>query len=184
MGFSYSLPTDWQTADAAAPPAPSSVKEPTQRNTAKGSEKKDVACAQVVISGRHGDPASIVVVVQLPFDCIGKTVTDSDLPGIAEGASAQLKQQFIFKETDRGSYALGTHKLEIDRSRGTPKGHPNTPYTMEIICTVLKKGAVCWMAVAADDAALKAFEQSQVALEGDNPAALVPATAFDKKPPH
>jgi hypothetical protein len=38
------------------------------------------------------------------------------------------------------------------------------------------------MAVAADDAALKTFEHGAVTLDDEPPVALVPATAFDKKP--
>jgi hypothetical protein len=38
------------------------------------------------------------------------------------------------------------------------------------------------MALAASDAALKIIEGGAVALEGERPTALVPATAFEKKP--
>jgi hypothetical protein len=55
-------------------------------------------------------------------------------------------------------------------------------YTVETVCSVLKKGAVCWMAMAADKAGLQTFENGAVALDGEVPAALVPATAFEKKP--
>jgi hypothetical protein len=55
-------------------------------------------------------------------------------------------------------------------------------YTVETVCSVLKKGAVCWMAMAADKAGLQTFENGAVTLDGEVPAALVPATAFQKKP--
>jgi hypothetical protein len=70
----------------------------------------------------------------------------------------------------------------IERAKGTPKGHPEAQYTVEIACTLLKKGAVCWMALAASDEALKIVEGGAVALEGDKPASLVPTTVFEKKP--
>jgi hypothetical protein len=38
------------------------------------------------------------------------------------------------------------------------------------------------MAIAADDAGLSVFERGAVVLEGESPAALVPANAFEKKP--
>jgi hypothetical protein len=182
VGFSYGLPADWQVTEFPAPPTLSGMKEQAHQSAATEDEKKGVSCIQVAFTGRHGDPTSIVVVVQLPFDCLGQTATEKDLPGFAEGASEQLKQQFNFTQTTQGSYSLGSHNMWIERSKGAPKGHPETPYTTEITCTVLKKGAVCWMALASDDASLQAFEQSKVALEGEGPAALVPATAFEKKP--
>jgi hypothetical protein len=137
---------------------------------------------QVAFTGRHGDPASVVIAVQLPFACLGQIATEKDLPGFAQGASAQLKQQFAFTDTAQSSYLLGSHSMWTERSKGIVKGHPEAHYTTEITCTVLKTGAVCWMAVAADSAALAAFEQGQVVLEGESPAPLVPSTAFEKKP--
>jgi hypothetical protein len=105
-----------------------------------------------------------------------------DLPGFAQGASEGIKQSFDITDPVYGDYALGTHSMWIERAKGTPKGHPDAPYTVEIACTLLKKGAVCWMALAASDDALKTIEGGAVALEGDSPTALVPATAFEKKP--
>ena len=182
LGFSYSLPGDWQVVESPAPPTLSSMKEQAQQNATSEDEKKGVGCVQVAFTGSHGDPASVVIAVQLPFDCLGQAATEKDLPGFAQGASEQLKQQFDFTETAQASYSLGSHSMWSERSRGTLKGHPEAPYTTEITCTVLKKGAVCWMAVTADDAALHAFEQGQVILEGESPRALIPPTAFEKKP--
>jgi hypothetical protein len=70
----------------------------------------------------------------------------------------------------------------IERAKGTPKGHPEISYTIEISCGLLKKAAVCWMAMAADDMALHTFERGVVTLDGGSSEALVPPTAFDKKP--
>jgi hypothetical protein len=47
---------------------------------------------------------------------------------------------------------------------------------------LLKKGAVCWMTMAADAESLKAFEQQAVTLEGDAFSALVPAGYVDLAP--
>jgi hypothetical protein len=38
------------------------------------------------------------------------------------------------------------------------------------------------MTMAADETALRTFEHGAVTLDGEAPIALVPATAFDKKP--
>jgi hypothetical protein len=70
----------------------------------------------------------------------------------------------------------------IERAKGSPKGHPEMPYTLEIACSLLKRAAVCWMTVAGDDQALKDFEGNAVVLDGDFFSQLVPATAFDEKP--
>jgi hypothetical protein len=182
LGFSYSLPTGWQVEEAPAPPTLAGVKQQAQQNASSDDEKKGVTCVQVAFTGRHGDPASVVVVVQLPFDCLGQSATEKDLPGFAEGASEGIKQSFDIADPVYGSYTLGSHSFWIERAKGTPKGHPEAPYTVEIACSLLKKGAVCWMAIAADDAGLSVFERGAVVLEGESPAALVPANAFEKKP--
>jgi hypothetical protein len=70
----------------------------------------------------------------------------------------------------------------IERAKGTSKSHPELAYTIEVVCSLVKKAAVCWMAMAADDAALRVFEHGVVTLDGDSAGALVPPTAFDKKP--
>jgi hypothetical protein len=180
LGFSYSLPRDWEVVNASSTlPA---AKEQAQQNASSDEEKKGVACVQIALTARHGDPASVFVVVELPFACFGQSISTKDLPGFAQGASEGIKQSFDVSDPVYGDYTLGSHSMWIERAKGTPKGHADLSYTVEIACTLLKKGAVCWMAMAADQDALKIFEQSPVALEDESPAALVPATAFDKKP--
>ncbi len=180
LGFSYSLPSDWEVVNAS--PTLSGVKEQAQQNAATEDEKKGVACVQIALTARGGSPTSVLVVVQLPFACFGQTMSSKDLPGFAQGASEGIKQSFDISDPVYGDYTLGTHSLWIERAKGTPKGHPEAPYTVEIACTLLKKGAVCWMALAASDAALKIIEGGAVALEGESPTALVPTSAFEKKP--
>ncbi len=137
---------------------------------------------QIALTARHGTPASVLVVVELPFACFGQTMSSKDLPGFAQGASEGIKQSFDITDPVYGDYTLGTHSMWIERAKGTPKGHPEAPYTVEIACTLLKKGAVCWMVLAANDDALKIIEGGAVELEGENPISLVPKTAFEKKP--
>jgi hypothetical protein len=180
LGFSYSLPSDWEVVNAS--PTLSGVKEQAQQNAATEDEKKGVACVQIALTARGGSPTSVLVVVELPFACFGQTMSSKDLPGFAQGASEGIKQSFDVADPVYGDYTLGTHSMWIERAKGTPKGHPEAPYTVEIACTLLKKGAVCWMALAASDAALKIIEGGAVALEGENPTALVPTRAFEKKP--
>jgi hypothetical protein len=180
LGFSYFLPADWEVVNAA--PTLSGVKEQAQQNASTEDEKKGVACVQIALTARHGGPATVLVIVELPFACFGQTMSPRDLPGFAQGASEGIKQSFDVTDPVYGDYTLGSHNMWIERAKGTPKGHPEVPYTVEIACTLLKKGAVCWMALAASDDALKIIEGSAVALEGDRPIALVPTNAFEKKP--
>ncbi len=180
LGFSYNVPSDWETVDAQ--PTLPAVQQQVAKTATSEDEKKGIACAQLALTARHGDPASVVVVIALPFDCFGQVMTDKDLPGFAEGASEGLKQSFDLTDPVYGTYSLGSHSLWIERASGTPKGHPEAKYTIEITCSLLKKGAVCWMAMAAEDAALQTFEHGAVSLDGESSPALVPANAFEKKP--
>ena len=180
LGFSYSVPTDWEVVDAQG--TLPRAKADADKNATTDEEKKGLACVQVALSARRGEPASVLVVVALPFDCFGQQITEKDLPGFADGASEGLKQSFDLGDPIHGNYTLGSHNMWIERGKGNPKGHPDLPYTVEIACGLLKKAAVCWMAMAADDAALRVFEQGAVTLDGEAADALVPANAFDNKP--
>jgi hypothetical protein len=181
FGFSYHLPADWRSSNEnTALPA---AKQSAVQSTEKMSEKVGVACAQVVLSARHGAPPSVVVAVALPFACYGQPMTKKDLPGFAAGASEGLKQNFNVSNSVNGDYTLGSHDFWIERAVGIPKNHPKSGYTLEMTCTILRKAAVCWMTMAADDGSLRDFETSLVTLDGEPPLALVPINAFAKKQP-
>jgi hypothetical protein len=130
------------------------------------------------MTAKHGSPASAVVVMALPFSCYGQTLTATDLKNFGEGAGEGMKQAFNITEPVDSTYSLGSHTVWIERAKGTPKNHPESPFTFEIACTVLEKGAVCWMTMAADGTSLQEFEQGTVSLDGEAPTALVPANAF------
>jgi hypothetical protein len=180
VGFSYSFPADWEVVDMSSTlPA---AQQQAQQNAATDDEKRGVACTQIALSARHGSPASTVVAVVLPFACLGAEMTDKDLPGMGSGAMEGIQQNFDVAEPLFGVYSLGSHSLWIERVKSTLKDHPEAQYTVETVCSILKKGAVCWMAIAADQAALDIFEHGAVVLDGEAPAALVPANAFVKKP--
>jgi hypothetical protein len=180
VGFSYSLPADWEVVDTK--PTLPQVQQEVAKTAKSEDEKKDIVCVQVALTARHGEPASVVVVVALPYDCSGQTMTEKDLPGFGSGAAEGIKNTFNISNPVHGSYSLGTHGFWIERATGVLKDHPEQKYTVETVCSVLKKAAVCWMAMAADDKALRIFEQGAVGLDGEAPAALVPASAFQKKP--
>jgi hypothetical protein len=181
LGFSYSLPSDWEVVDVHSGLA--DVKQQASQTASSDAEKKGVACVQLPLSAHHGTPSSAVVEVALPFDCFGEQFSESDLPGFASGASEGMKETFDIKDSQHATYSLGTHHMWIERVTGTIKEQPGTPaYTIEVACGLLKKAAVCWMAMAADSAALQVFEKGEVTLDDDAPVALVPSTAFQKKP--
>ena len=174
------MPADWEIVDAE--PAPTAAKQKAEQTAGSEDEKKGIACAEVTLTARHGNPPNVVVVVALPFDCYGQTMSEKDLPGFGAGAAEGLKQKFNIADTVYGSYTLGSHGFWIERAMGAPKNKPGAEETIEIACSVLKKAAVCWMTLAADADGLRAFEDGVVTLDGEPAAALVPADAFAKKP--
>jgi len=180
LGFTYKIPDDWELLTTPATMAQAR----SEASQAAGSEeeKKGVACLQPVLSARDPKSGSILSVEALPFACFGQQMTENDLPGFADAGPEALKQSFDLGKSVTGSYVLGSHKMWIERAPATLKNHPELPFTVEITCGLLKKAAVCWMAVAGNDDALRAFERGTVTLDGESPAALVPPTAFDKKP--
>ncbi len=180
IGFSYSIPADWEVIDTK--PTLPAVRQKVENEAASEDERKGAACAQVALTARHGAPASVVVVVALPYACFGQQMTDKDLPDFGSGASKGLKKSFDISGQVRGAYSLGAHSLWIERSTGALIGHLEVKYTVETVCSILKKGAVCWMTIAADDAALQTFEHGAVTLDGEAAPALVPAEAFARKP--
>ncbi len=180
LGFSYSLPNDWDVVNTQ--PTLPEVKKQQSQIASSDEEKKGIQCVQIALTARHGTPASVVVVVALPFACFGQQMTEKDLPGFAKGASQGIKRSFVVADPVYGAYTLGTHSFWIERATGTVIGHAQPKYTVEIACSLLEKGAVCWMTMAADSTGLETFEHGAVTLDDDTPVALVPASAFDKKP--
>jgi hypothetical protein len=171
IGFSYGLPAGWQT-EASAPAKPD-VPYPTVEAPKKGN-----ACAQAELTARHGTPFPVVVVVALPFDCYGQSLTNKNMADFTTGASEGLKQTFEVTNTVMNSYSLGNHTMWMERASGTVKGQPEQKYTLEVACTLMTKGAVCWMTMAADEVDLQAFEQEPVTLEGDTFDAIIPSNAI------
>jgi hypothetical protein len=179
IGVRYQLPPDWIVV------APKPQQQPVLP-AASLVPKRGIACISISQTARRGDPASVIVVVELPFDCYGQSMAEQDLPGFGSGVADGLKQTFDIAGPVLGTYTLGSHSFWIERAKGTPKGRSDAQngaqYTVEIACSVLKLGAVCWMTTAADEASLHAFEAMPVALDGEPSAPLAPPTAFDKAP--
>jgi len=180
IGFSFALPAGWEVVDMK--PSLPAMKQDLEKSAASNDEKQGIGCSQLDLTARHGNPASVVVVLDLPFACFGREMTDKDLLAFGAGASEGLKETFNISDPVQAVYSHGSHLMWIERAKGTPKAKPETQYTVETVCSLLKKGAVCWMAMIVDNSALEIFEQSPVGLDSDAPSALVPANAFDKKP--
>jgi hypothetical protein len=180
LGYSYTLPLDWEVVDTK-PMAPV-VHQKLEDSASSTEEKKGAECVQIDLLARSGNPPSIIEVVALPYDCFGQKFADDDLPGFASGITSGIAKSFTLKEPVYGAYKLGPHNVWIMRSSGSLIAHPEFTRTLEASCTLLKKGAVCWVSLAADEAALQTFERGSVVLEGDTYEALVPANALQKKP--
>ena len=176
LGFSYAIAADWEVVDSQT--VSPQAKEKVTQNATSEAEKKGVACTRIGLTARHGDPASVIVQVALPYDCFGQQLARDDLPGFGTGAAEGFKQNFDLGDPQVVTYASGTHHLWAERVRGTPKGQPDRHYTIEVSCALLSKAAVCWVTMAADDASLAIFEHGAVTLEDDSPVALVPAGTF------
>jgi hypothetical protein len=171
VGFTYSLPSDWEivaspTAHAVTVPYPELI------------AKKGDACVEVIFTAKHGTPASVVVVMALPFACYGQTLKPGDLANFGAGAAEGLKQTFDVTDPVQGNYTLGSHAVWIERANGTPKGHTGDSFIFETACTVLTKGAVCWVTMAADKDSLHAFQRAPVTLDGEIFPELVPGHSF------
>jgi hypothetical protein len=180
LGFSYSLPGEWEAVGAT--PALPAQQQKEEQKAPNAEERHGIACIDIPLTAQRGNPASVIVIVALPFKCFGQTIGFNDLPGFAEGAAEGLKRTLDIIEPITASYKLAGHRMWIQRSKATPKGKTAPEYTVEIDCTVLEKGAVCWLVQAADAAGLDAFEHAQVTLNGVNAGALVPKDVFVKNP--
>jgi hypothetical protein len=179
LGFSYSLPQDWEIMDT--PPMLPAMLQKAAREYGNETAKM-AACVQLPLTAHHGNPASAIAVVGLSFDCVGHSYTTADIPSVASNVTDSMKKNVEIDNPVDNTYTLGTHGMWIERASGSLAGHPEIKRTMETVCSVLKKGVVCWMTLAADDAALQTFEQGMVTLDGEDATALVPADALQKKP--
>jgi hypothetical protein len=180
LGFNYSLPADWTVDDMQETAA--QVQQQAASSAQNDAEMRAVGCMESPFRAHHGKGGSTVAIVALPFDCFGQSYTNADLPAFATSIAEGLKKGWKIADPKFGTYTLGAHGMWIERATGSLLNQPDGKKTLELVCSMLKNGAVCWMGFVADDADLKAFEQGGITLDGEASPALVPATAFDKKP--
>lgn len=96
LGFAYGIPADWEVVDAE--PMLPALRQQEAKTASSADERKGIECANVALTARHGAPPSVIVVISLPFDCFGQTLTDNDLPGFAAGVAEGLKKTFTVTE--------------------------------------------------------------------------------------
>ena len=176
LDFSYTYTSDWDVVDTK--PMMPALHMQTEDKAGSDPEKRAAGCVQIGLLLRRGDPASVVMAISLPWECLGKTYLNSDLPAFGGGVAKGLTRGFDVKDPVYGSYKLGTHYFWIERMEGTSKQHPEFHRTIEAACTLLKKGAVCMTGLLSNDADSAIFEQSRIALEGEAATQLIPANAF------
>jgi len=174
--FSFSYPADWEVVDMK--PVLPVQRLKAEQDAKSEMEKKGASCADVQLTIRHGNPASVVLIMFMEFKCLGLELKEGDLGATGLGIATGLTKSFNVKDPKYGAYTLGKHAFWIERAEGTPLNHPEHEYKLETTCTLLKKGLVCWLAMAGTPDAIPTFEASNVSLEGDSPVALVPESAF------
>ena len=178
FGFVYRLPDNWRVLTAKGPNPAQQQKE--EEKPSSPEVRRGIACLEVPITARHGDPPATVVVDALPLDCYGQTITSEDLAVFGAGAAEGLKETFDISTPAVATYNLAGHAMWIQRVQATTKGKSAPAYTLETVCTVLARAAVCWVVKTGDDATLKAFEQVPVTLDGARAPRLVPADVWSK----
>lgn len=179
IGFTYAFPTAWELVDTK--PMLPAAQLNAQDKATSDPEKRGAACAQVGFLVKHGAPASVIMSLTLPFDCFGQRFSQEDLPSVGEGMSQGLKKNFNIIDSTYSAYKLGKHNLWVERAKGTPQDQKEPIYTIETACTIVDKGMVCLLTLAADVDGLTTFETGHVSFEGDDPLSLVPAGTFDAK---
>jgi hypothetical protein len=177
FGFTFRLPEDWKVIEPKGPSPEQQKKE--EQKTSIGEQKRGIACLEVPLTARHGEPPTIVVIDALPFDCYGQKMTRGDLQAFGAGAGEGLKQTFDITSPITATYEMAGHNFWIERARAIPKGKQLPMETLEVVCTLLRRAAVCWVVRAADEGALKTFEQMAVTLDGNPSSFLVPDKVFE-----
>lgn len=178
--FSYTYPSNWEVVDSK--PVMPAVRLKVEEGATSESEKKGAECAQLALLLREQTLKSSIVVVALPFACVGPVINESDLPAVAAGVSEGVKKGFDISDPVYGAYKLGKHNFWAERAQATSKSHPELTFTLETACTMLKKAMVCWMGFARNQDAINVLESGQTSLESDPPSTLVPSSAFKSNP--
>ena len=177
--FTFNYPSDWEVVDMK-PVIPVQRLKAEQEATSD-MERRGADCTDLQLTIRHGNPASVILIMFMEYKCLGLELKESDLGSTGLGIAKGLTRSFNVKDPKYGAYTLGKHAFWIERANGSPVNHPEHEYELETACTLLKKGLACWLAMAGTPDTIAAFEASKVSLEGDSSVALVPASVFANK---
>ena len=178
-GFTFTYPSDWESLDTKPITPAAQLKAEEQANSSM--EKKGAECARIALLLRSKSHQSSIVVVMLPYACVGSALGPGDLASVASGISEGIKRGYTVFDPAYGAYKLGSHSLWIERAQATSKEHPDHTYTLETVCSLLKKSMVCWMGFAKDQAALSVLENGLTSLDGEKPTTLVPPASIKDK---
>lgn len=178
-GFSYSYPADWDVIDAK--PMMPAIQMQAKDKADSDMERRGAECTQINLLLKHPSLQSSIIVLALPYSCVGSAMKQSDLAGAASGIAEGIKKNYDIKDPAYAAYKLGQISFSAQRSQATSKTHPDSTLTLEITCGMLSKAMVCWMAFAKDDAAISVLESGLTSLEGAPALPLVPSTAFARK---
>lgn len=173
FGFQYTYPAGWTRVDTAS--MMPSIQMQQQARALTDKAKRAAACTHIGLLVTRSNPTMKIIIIELPYSCYGSSYQDSEVSTYGPGVLDGLGQQFdIGAPTSTTTYKLGKHSIWANRSHATLKQHPDQPYEMETVCTILSKAAVCWVAIAEQAQMLSVLEQGQVSLDGDPLVALVP----------
>lgn len=178
-GFSFSYPSDWTVIDTK--PITPAVKLHAEENASSSMEKQGAACTRLALLLSNAELKARIVVISLPYACVGNVLKQGDLASVASGISAGVKKTFLITYPEYQAYKLNSHEMWIERAQAKPIANPETSLTMETACTMLKKSLVCWIGLAGTEQGLHIMEEGKVTLDGEKPVALVPPTVFKKK---
>jgi hypothetical protein len=178
-GFSYSYPADWDVVDSK-PMLPAIQMQ--AKDKADGElERQGVDCTQVGLLLKHKSLQSSIIVLVLPYSCVGSAIKQTDLAAVASGIAEGIKKNYDLENPAYAAYKLGKFGFSAERSQATSKAHPELTFTLETTCGLLSKDMVCWMAFARDDAAISVLEAGKTSLEGAPALPLVPTATFAGK---
>jgi hypothetical protein len=177
-GFSYSYPADWDVVDAK--PMLPAVQMQANDTADNAVEKRGVNCTQVGLLLKHKSLQSSIIVLVLPYSCIGAPLKETDLAGVASGMAEGIKKNYEIKDPAYAAYRLGKFGFSAERSQASSKAHPEVTVTLETTCGLLSKAMVCWMAFAGKPEAISVLEAGKTSLEGASELPLVPSATFTR----
>lgn len=130
------------------------------------------ACNQKIFFAKLGQPASDLIVGEIPGDCMEELPS---LDAFKGRTRAMLAHDYHASGMEEGQFQLGEQSFWVLRAQGTSR-RDATPVTLEYVATVFPRGLVYWSLEAYSEAARAEFEHLPLHLQGSAPSALVPSS--------